>query len=144
MTVQRCLCRIGAGAALLLLLCPAQAQLVNYTEQLAAYKGMEQSGVRLTNNTYPSVMARARVNFALARRALISQSALLQPDGTLRLPDRNRNIVIHTDYTDVQQDTNGGIRIASPVIQGDVNGNVTLYVEGGGLENITVINGGGR
>jgi len=144
MTVQRYLSRLGAGAALLLVLCPAQAQLVNYGEQLATYKGMEQSGVRLTNNTYPSVMARARVNFALARNALVSQSALLQPDGTLRLPDRNRNIVIHTDYTDVQQDGNGGIRIASPVIQGNVNGNVTLYVEGGGLENIAIINGGGR
>jgi len=115
--------------------------MVNYGEQLAAYKGMEQGDLRVVDGTFPAIKARARVNFALARKSFINQSALLQPDGTLKLPDNNKNIVIRTDYSDVQKDADGSIRIASPVIQGDVNGNVTLYVEGAGLENITVING---
>ena len=92
----------------------AQAQLVNYGEQLGAYKDMAQSGVRLNDGVYPSVSAKARVNRAISQNTLVDQSALVQPDGTLR--------------------------IASPVIQGNVNGNVTLYVEGKGVENITVLN----
>ena len=67
---------------------------------------------------------------------------LVQPDGTLKLPEGQRNIVIRTSYSDVQRSPDGTLRIASPVIQGNVNGNVTLYVEGKGVENITVLNSG--
>ena len=42
----------------------------------------------------------------------------------------------------MQRGADGTLRIASPVIQGNVNGNVTLYVEGKGVENITVLNSG--
>jgi hypothetical protein len=120
----------------------AQAQLVNYGEQLGAYKDQAQSGVRLNDGVYPAVSAKARVNRAIAQNALVDQSALVQPDGTLKLPEGQRNIVIRTSYSDVQRSPDGTLRIASPVIQGNVNGNVTLYVEGKGVENITVLNSG--
>ncbi|MNV66670.1 hypothetical protein D3C71_1594360 [compost metagenome] len=138
--------RAGAGHRALLaggLLCiawSAQAQMVNYGEQLGAYKDMAQSGVRLNDGVYPSVSAKARVNRAIAQNTLVDQSALLQPDGTLLLPENQKNIVIRSTYSDVQRSADGTLRIASPVIQGNVNGNVTLYVEGKGVENITVLN----
>ncbi|AVP57194.1 hypothetical protein [Pulveribacter suum] len=130
------------GAAVALVLCAggAQAQMVNYGEQLGAYKDMAQSGVRLNDGVYPAVSAKARVARAIARNTLVDQSALLQPDGTLRLPDNQQNVVIRTNYSDVQRGADGSLRIASPVIQGNVTGNVTLYVEGRGVENITVLN----
>ncbi|WP_312759507.1 hypothetical protein [Pulveribacter sp.] len=128
------------AAALALCAASAQAQLVNYGEQLGAYKDMSQSGVRLTDGVYPAVSAKARVARAIARNTLVDQSALLQPDGTLRLPDNQQNVVIRTSYSDVQRGADGSLRIASPVIQGNVTGNVTLYVEGRGVENITVLN----
>ena len=118
----------------------AQAQLVNYGEQLGAYKDMAQSGVRLNDGVYPSVSAKARVNRAISQNTLVDQSALVQPDGTLKLPDGQNNIVTRSTYSDVQRGADGTLRIASPVIQGNVNGNVTLYVEGKGVENITVLN----
>lgn len=130
------------AGALVLLASGAQAQLVNYGEQLGAYKDMSQSGVRLNDGVYPSVSAKARVNRAIAQNTLVDQSALVQPDGTLKLPDGQRNIVIRSTYSDVQRGADGSLRIASPVIQGNVNGNVTLYVEGRGVENITVLNSG--
>ncbi len=120
----------------------AHAQMVNYGEQLGAYKDMSQSGVRLNDGVYPSVSAKARVNRAIAQNTLVDQSALLQPDGTLLLPENQKNIVIRSTYSDVQRSADGTLRIASPVIQGNVNGNVTLYVEGKGVENITVLNSG--
>lgn len=131
-----------AAGALVLLASGAQAQMVNYGEQLGAYKDMSQSGVRLNDGVYPSVSAKARVNRAIAQNTLVDQSALVQPDGTLKLPDGQRNIVIRSTYSDVQRGADGSLRIASPVIQGNVNGNVTLYVEGRGVENITVLNSG--
>ena len=131
----------GAGA-LVLISAGAHAQLVNYGEQLGAYKDMSQSGVRLNDGVYPSVSAKARVNRAIAQNTLVEQSALVQPDGTLKLPDNQKNIVIRSTFSDVQRAPDGTLRIASPVIQGNVNGNVTLYVEGKGVENITVINSG--
>lgn len=120
----------------------AQAQLVNYGEQLGAYKDLAQSGVRLNDGVYPSVSAKARVNRAISQNTLVDQSALVQPDGTLKLPEGQKNIVIRSTYSDVQRAPDGTLRIASPVIQGNVNGNVTLYVEGKGVENITVLNSG--
>lgn len=131
----------GTGA-LALMGAGAQAQLVNYGEQLGAYKDMAQSGVRLNDGVYPSVSAKARVNRAISQNTLVDQSALVQPDGTLKLPDGQKNIVIRSTYSDVQRAPDGTLRIASPVIQGNVNGNVTLYVEGKGVENITVLNSG--
>ncbi|WP_431150195.1 hypothetical protein [Acidovorax facilis] len=131
----------GAGA-LALLGAGAQAQMVNYGEQLGAYKDMASSGVRLNDGVYPSVSAKARVNRAISQNTLVDQSALVQPDGTLKLPEGQKNIVIRSSYSDVQRAPDGTLRIASPVIQGNVNGNVTLYVEGKGVENITVLNSG--
>lgn len=128
------------AGALVLFAAGAQAQMVNYGEQLGAYKDMAQSGVRLNDGVYPSVSAKARVNRAIAQNTLVDQSALVQPDGTLKLPDGQKNIVIRSTYSDVQRGADGSLRIASPVIQGNVNGNVTLYVEGKGIENITVLN----
>ncbi len=130
--VVGCVIALGAVAA--------QAQLVNYGEQMASYKDHASSGVKLQDGTFPSISAKARVNRAIAQSTLVDQSALVQPDGTLKLPDRQQNIVIRTDYSNVQQGADGSLRIASPVIQGNVSGNVTLYVEGRGVENITVLN----
>ena len=130
------------AGALVLFAAGAQAQMVNYGEQLGAYKDMAQSGVRLNDGVYPSVSAKARVNRAISQNTLVDQSALVQPDGTLKLPDGQKNIVIRSTYSDVQRGADGTLRIASPVIQGNVNGNVTLYVEGKGVENITVLNSG--
>ena len=140
---RRALCAFGGqcvAGALVLFAAGAQAQMVNYGEQLGAYKDMAQSGVRLNDGVYPSVSAKARVNRAIAQNTLVDQSALVQPDGTLKLPDGQKNIVIRSTYSDVQRGADGSLRIASPVIQGNVNGNVTLYVEGKGVENITVLN----
>ena len=128
------------AGALVLFAAGAQAQMVNYGDQLGAYKDRAQSGVRLNDGVYPSVSAKARVNRAIAQNTLVDQSALVQPDGTLKLPDGQKNIVIRSTYSDVQRGADGSLRIASPVIQGNVNGNVTLYVEGKGVENITVLN----
>lgn len=131
-----------SASALALLSAGAQAQLVNYGEQLGAYKDMASSGVRLNDGVYPSVSAKARVNRAISQNTLVDQSALVQPDGTLKLPEGQKNIVIRSTYSDIQRGADGTLRIASPVIQGNVNGNVTLYVEGKGVENITVLNSG--
>jgi len=130
----------AAGGALSIVALSAPAQMVNYGEQLGSYKDMAQSGVRLNDGVYPSVSAKARVARAIARNTLVDQSALVQPDGTLKLPDNQQNLVIRTSYSDIQRGADGTLRIASPVIQGNVSGNVTLYVEGRGVENITVLN----
>lgn len=137
---RRSAMRLVLGTAVLLAAGAAQSQMLNYGEQLGSYKEMAQSGVRLQDGVYPAVSAKARVNRALAQNTLVDQSALLQPDGTLKLPDDNKNIVIRTSYSDVTRGADGTLRIASPVIQGNVNGNVTLFVEGRGVENITVLN----
>ncbi|UOB06633.1 MULTISPECIES: hypothetical protein [Diaphorobacter] len=130
----------AAGGVLSIVALSAPAQMVNYGEQLGSYKDMAQSGVRLNDGVYPSVSAKARVARAIARNTLVDQSALVQPDGTLKLPDNQQNLVIRTSYSDIQRGADGTLRIASPVIQGNVSGNVTLYVEGRGVENITVLN----
>ena len=130
----------AAGGVLSIMALSAPAQMVNYGEQLGSYKDMAQSGVRLNDGVYPSVSAKARVARAIARNTLVDQSALVQPDGTLKLPDNQQNLVIRTSYSDIQRGADGTLRIASPVIQGNVSGNVTLYVEGRGVENITVLN----
>lgn len=118
----------------------ARAQMVQYDEQVNAYKDTMQGDIRLLDSNFPAVSAKSRVAFALAKRDVVDQGALMQPDGTLQLPRHRQNVVIRTDYTNVQQDANGVIRVASPIIAGNVNGNVTLYVEGEGIENITVLN----
>ena len=118
----------------------AQAQMVNYGDSMGVYKDMAQSGVKLNDGVFPSISAKARVNRAMAQNALVDQSALVQPDCTLKLPDNQQNLVIRTNYSNVTRAADGTLRIASPTIQGNVNGNVTLYVEGRGVENITVLN----
>ena len=79
---------------------------------------------------------------ALEDNKVVDQQALVQPDGTLKIPTNQTNLVIRTNYNNVQQGTDGQVRIASPTIQGNVNGNVTLFVDGKGVENITVLNNG--
>lgn len=125
---------LGTGAS--------HAQLVNYGEQLSNYKDVQTSGVKLIDATTPGVTARARVARALSQNTVVDQSALVQPDGTLKLPDDQKNIVIRTTYNDVTRAADGTLRIASPTIQGNVSGNVTLFVDGKGVENITVLNNG--
>lgn len=117
-----------------------QAQMVQYGEQLAGYKDMNEGGVKLQDRVFPTVSAKSRVNFALARDEVVDARAITRPDGTLELPDGSQNVVIRTDYTNVHRDPNGVIRVASPTIDGNVNGNVTLYVDGDGVRNITVLN----
>ena len=126
---------LGTAAAV-----PAQAQMVNYQEQMSSYKDMGQSGIKLQDTVFPAVNAKTRVAKAIASSSLVEDRALLQPDGTLKLPDNQQNVVIRTTYNSVQQGADGSVRIASPVIQGNVTGNVTLFVEGRGVENITVLN----
>jgi hypothetical protein len=117
----------------------AHAQLVNYSEQIGSYKDVKESGVRLTDGVFPRVSVKSRVNHSIAQQTLVDQAALVQPDGSLKLPENQSNIVIRTNYSTVQN-VDGQLRIASPTIQGNVNGNVTLYVEGKGVENITILN----
>ena len=120
----------------------ASAQLVNYGEALGAYKDSKEAGIRLVDGVTPGVTAKARVARALEQNKVVEQQALVQPDGTLKLPPNQTNLVIRTNYNNVQQGADGQLRIASPTIQGNVSGNVTLFVEGRGLENITVLNNG--
>lgn len=131
---------LPSALVLVLGLGAAQAQMIQYNEQLSAYKDQKDTGVKLQDGTFPAVSARSSVAFALAKNKVVDQSALLQPDGTLKLPSDQQRVVIRTDFTNVQQDANGVIRVASPTIQGNVNGSVTLYVEGQGVQNITVLN----
>ena len=121
---------------------PAAAQLVNYSEALGAYKDSKEAGIKLVDGVTPGVTARARVAKALEDNKVVDQQALVQPDGTLKIPTNQTNLVIRTNYNNVQQGTDGQVRIASPTIQGNVNGNVTLFVDGKGVENITVLNNG--
>ena len=118
------------------------AQLVNYTEALGAYKDSKEAGVKLIDGVTPGVTAKARVARALEENKIVDQQALVQPDGTLKIPTNQTNLVIRTNYNNVQQGADGQVRIASPTIQGNVNGNVTLFVDGKGVENITVQNNG--
>lgn len=138
---------IKAASALLALagaLCamPSAAQLVNYSESLGAYKDSKEAGIKLVDGVTPGVTARARVAKALEDNKVVDQQALVQPDGTLKIPTNQANLVIRTNYNNVQQGADGQVRIASPTIQGNVNGNVTLFVDGKGVENITVLNNG--
>ncbi|AMM24592.1 hypothetical protein [Variovorax sp. PAMC 28711] len=121
---------------------PAAAQLVNYSEALGAYKDSREAGIKLVDGVTPGVTAKARVARALEQNRVVDQQALVQPDGTLLLPSNQTNLVIRTNYNNVQQGADGQVRIASPTIQGNVSGNVTLFVDGKGVENITVLNNG--
>lgn len=121
---------------------PSAAQLVNYSEALGAYKDSKEAGIKLVDGVTPGVTARARVAKALEDNKVVDQQALVQPDGTLKIPTNQTNLVIRTTYNNVQQGADGQVRIASPTIQGNVNGNVTLFVDGRGVENITVLNNG--
>ena len=128
---------------LCLVLClalPASAQLVSYGVQLGVYKDMQSSGIQLNDAVSPRVAAKARVKKAIREDLLVDQRALVQPDGTLKLPANQQNLVIRSSYSDVTRAPDGSIRIASPQIDGNVNGNVTLYVDGKDIENITVLN----
>ena len=127
---------------LVLLASSASAQLVNYTEALGAYKDSKEAGVKLIDGVTPGVTAKARVARALEENKIVDQQALVQPAGTLKLPANQTNLVIRTNYNNVQQGADGQLRIASPTIQGNVSGNVTLFVDGKGVENITVLNNG--
>lgn len=132
--------RAGAAALLLGLGFGAQAQLVNYGEAMGAYKDQKDGGIKLIDGVTPGVSAKARVARAIAEQRITEQAALVQPDGTLKLPNNQTNLVIRTTYQDVTQGADGTVRIASPNIQGNVTGNVTLFVDGQGVENITVLN----
>jgi hypothetical protein len=121
---------------------PAGAQLVNYGEALGAYKDSKEAGIKLVDGVTPGVTAKARVARALEENKVVDQQALVQPDGTLKIPANQTNLVIRTNYNNVQQGADGQVRIASPTIQGNVSGNVTLFVDGKGVENITVLNNG--
>ncbi|RYF41598.1 MAG: hypothetical protein EOO27_46150 [Comamonadaceae bacterium] len=121
---------------------PAAAQLVNYSEALGAYKDSKEAGIKLVDGVTPGVTAKARVARALEENKVVDQQALVQPDGTLKIPANQTNLVIRTNYNNVQQGADGQVRIASPTIQGNVSGNVTLFVDGKGVENITVLNNG--
>ena len=123
---------LGLGVAVLAF--PASAQLVSYGEQLGVYKDMQSSGIQLNDAVSPRVAAKARVKKA------IREDLLVEPDGTLKLPANQQNLVIRSSYSDVTRAPDGSIRIASPQIDGNVNGNVTLYVDGKDIENITVLN----
>ncbi|MEO8248012.1 MAG: hypothetical protein ABI589_01455 [Burkholderiales bacterium] len=134
------LAAIAGAGALLALGTPASAQMINYNEQLAVYKDNRDSGVKVTDVVTPGVAARARVARAINQNQVVNEAALLQPDGTLKLPQNQTNLVVRTDYGDVRQGADGVVRIASPSIQGNVTGNVTLLVDGQGVRNITVLN----
>lgn len=121
---------------------PAAAQLVNYSEALGAYKDSKEAGIKLVDGVTPGVTAKARVARALEENKVVDQQALVQPDGTLKIPTNQTNLVIRTNYNNVQQGADGQVRIASPTIQGNVSGSVTLFVDGKGVENITVLNNG--
>ncbi len=132
-----------SAAAVTLSMCGgAAAQLVNYGEALGAYRDQRDGGVKLIDGVTPGVTAKTQVARAIQQQRLVEQSALVQPDGTLKLPNNQTNLVIRTDYSNVTRDANGVVRIASPNIQGNVTGNVTLFVDGKGVENITVLNNG--
>ena len=133
---------VAAAALLCLASAGVCAQLVNYGEALSAYKDMATSGVKAEDSVFPAISAKSSINRAISQNTLVDQKALVQPDGTLKLPDNQQNLVIRSTLTDVQRDANGNVRIASPTIQGNVSGNVTLYVDGQGIKNITVLNNG--
>lgn len=120
----------------------ASAELLNYNEALGAYKDQASTGIKANDSVFPGVSAKASVNRAITKDAVVDQQALVQPDGTLKLPSNQQNLVIRSSYSDVQRDANGAVRVASPTIQGNVTGNVTLYVDGQGVKNITVLNNG--
>lgn len=115
------------------------AQMVSYTEQIGNYKDMQSSGIRLQDTVSPSIEAKARVNKILREGRITDFHALQQPDGTLKLPSNQQNLVIRTNYSDVNS-VGGRVNIASPTITGDVHGTVTLLVDGKAPDNITVLN----
>lgn len=131
---------LGSAVAVLGLAGSASAQLVNYNEQLGNYKENKDAAIKVNDTVSPGVAARARVARALAQDRLVNQDALMQPDGTLKLPSNQTNVVVRSTYNDVQRGADGVVRIASPSIQGNVTGNVTLFVDGQGVRNITVLN----
>lgn len=114
--------------------------MVNYSEAMSNYKDAQKGNIDLLDKVSAQVAAKTQVNKALRENRVVNAQALRQPDGTLQLPRNRQNMVIRTDYNDVQYGADGGVRIASPQINGNVNGKVILYVEGKGPGNVTVLN----
>lgn len=119
---------------------PVSAQIVDYNSPLAGYKSDRAAGIENGNGVFVGISAKASVNRAIRKNEVVDQQALVQPDGTLKLPDNQQNLVIRSTYSDVQRAADGTVRVASPTIQGNVTGNVTLFVDGQGIKNVTVIN----
>ena len=132
-------------AALCAIACAAlpalgQAQIVNYNEAIANYKDAQKGNIDLHDKVSAQVTAKSRVAKSLRESQILNAQALVQPDGTLKLPGNQQNMVIRTNFNDVTRGPDGSIRIASPQIDGNVSGTVILYVEGKGPENINLIN----
>ena len=117
-----------------------QAQIVNYNEALANYKDAQKGDIELHDKVSAKVTAKTRVAKAIRQSTVLNARDLTQSDGTIALPRNRQNMVIRTNYNDVQTGSTGDVRIASPQIDGNVNGTVILYVDGEGPENVTVIN----
>lgn len=117
-----------------------QAQMVNYSEALTNYKDVQKGEIELNDSVSAKVTAKTRATKSIRQSMVLNARDLMQADGTIALPRNRQNMVIRTNYGDVQTGGNGDVRIASPQIDGNVNGTVILYVEGEGPENVTVIN----
>ena len=117
-----------------------QAQMVNYNEALANYKDAQKGDNELHDKVSAKVTAKTRVAKSIRQSMVLNARDLMRADGTIVLPRNRQNMVIRTSYDDVQMGSNGDVRIASPQIDGNVNGTVILYVDGEGPENVTVIN----
>lgn len=128
------------GAACLLLPALGQADIVNYNEALSNYKDAQKGEIELHDKVSAQVAAKTLAAKSLRESKIINARALEQADGTLKLPSNRQNMVIRTHYNDVTRGADGGIRIASPQIDGNVNGTVILYVDGKSPENITLLN----
>ncbi len=132
--------RVWAGAACAVLPMLGQAQMLNYGEAISDYKDAQKGDIELHDKVSAKVSAKTRAAKAIRQSTVLNARDLTQPDGTIALPRNRQNLVIRTNYNDVQSGGNGDVRIASPQIDGNVNGTVILYVEGEGPETVNVIN----
>lgn len=117
-----------------------QAQMVNYSDAMSNYKDAQKGNIDLLDKVSAQVAAKTQIKKALRENRVVNAQTLRQPDGTLKLPRNRQNTVIRTNYNDVQYGADGKVRIASPQINGNINGKVILYVEGKGPGNVTVLN----
>lgn len=117
-----------------------QAQMVNYSDAMSNYKDAQKGNIDLLDKVSAQVAAKTQIKKALRENRVVNAQTLRQPDGTLKLPRNRQNTVIRTNYSDVQYGADGKVRIASPQINGNINGKVILYVEGKGPGNVTVLN----